>query len=82
MCTSIAEPTRTDKPRAYFGQLNGASGIITKVNGHIIFLETETNAVTTITAANAMQLLILDAVDHWVEQFYADIQAARLARVA
>jgi hypothetical protein len=70
----------TTKHHAYFAQLNGTPGILTKVDGFVIFLNTETNAVTTITPANAMQVLTLDAVDHWVEQYYADIQAARLEK--
>jgi hypothetical protein len=70
--------TTTTKHHAYFAQFNGTPGILTKVGDFIIFLDTETNAVTTITPANAMQVLTLDAVDHWVEQYYADIQAARL----
>ena len=76
----IATPTM--KHHAYFAQLNGTPGILTKVEDFIIFLNTETNAVTTITPANAMQVLTLNAVDHWVEQFYADMQAARLAHAA
>ena len=74
--------TTTQHNTAFFAQFEGTPGILTKVEGCIIFLDTETNAVTTITPANVHRLLTLDAVEHWVEQYYADMQAARLAQRA
>ena len=68
----------TQHNTAFFAQFGGTPGILTKVEGCIIFLDTETNTVTTMTPANVHRLLTLDAVEHWVEQYYADVQAARL----
>ena len=82
MTDIMTETAPTRKTKAFFAQYQEIPGIVTQVDGHLIFLDTETNAVTPITPANAMQVLILDAVEHWVEQYYADLQAARLERTA
>ena len=74
--------TATQHNTAFFAQFGDIPGILTNVEGSIIFLDPETNTVTTITPANVHRLLTLDAVEHWVEQYYADVQAARLQQAA
>ena len=74
--------TATQHNTTFFAQFDGTPGILTKVEGSLLFLDPETNTVTTMTPANVHRLLILDAVKHWVEQYYADMQAARLQQAA
>lgn len=71
---------QTDKPKAYFAQFDGASGILTRPGTDVLFFDTETRQYTTITRANAHLLLPLQAVGEWMAVYYEDVARAREER--
>ena len=80
MMTTIANAAATRKPQAYFAQLDGVSGIITKPGDAVLFFDPATETVTPITPANTAQLLVLRNVEEWMTDYYADLRANVIAR--
>ena len=67
--------------KAFYAQLHGLSGVITKPATHVLFLENESGAVVTITPADAPHLVVLGEVSDATAQYVTDMAAGRAAVV-
>ena len=79
---TVAAPTTNRKPTAYYAQLHGLSGVITKPAAAVLFLEPESGAVVTITTADEAHLVVLGAVAESMQQYVTDMTAGGYAAVA
>ena len=80
---TLANPSTPGKPaRAFYAQLHGLTGVITKPADHILFLENESSAVVTVTEADAPQLVVLGEVASSMLQYIADMTAGGYAAIA
>ena len=68
--------------KAFFAQLDGVAGILTKPGDEVLFFNTEMRQYVTVTTANAMRVIVLDEVGHFMAQYYADRAAAHEERLA
>ena len=73
--TTVATPTKTRKPTAYFAQYNGVSGILSKPGAHVLFFDPETYEVIPMTEPNPPGLVVLRDVEGWMSDYYADLRA-------
>ena len=74
--------TTTVPQRAYYAQLHGLSGVITKPAEQVLFLEPASGAVVTITAADQSHLVVLGEVGESMAQYVTDMAAGGYAKVA
>lgn len=65
----------TTQPKAFFAQLAGEPGVLLRPGATVIFLNEATHAVTPITPANAMQVIVLREVAAHLADVYADTLA-------
>ena len=79
---TVADPTPSRKPRAFYTTLHGLSGVITKPGDQVLFLEHESAAVVTITQADAPHLVVLGEVETAMAQFLDDMASGGYAAVA
>ena len=80
---TVPEISPTRKPvKAFYAQLHGLSGVITKPAEHVLFLEPESGAVVTVTEADYPALTVLGAVASSMQQYIADMAAGGLAKIA
>jgi hypothetical protein len=70
------------KPTAYYAQLHGLSGVITKPAAAVLFLEPESGAVVTVTQADAPHLVVLGEVGASMAQYLDDMARGSAARIA
>lgn len=70
MVASVAQTS--NKPQAFFVQLGAQHGILTKPGRQVIFVDADTHAVTPITPANALQVIVLRDVAAHLADGYAD----------
>ena len=76
----MASPTVAHK--AFYAQLHGLSGVITRPGAHVLFLEHESGAVVTVTEADYPHLVVLGAVAESMDQYIADMTAGGYAAIA
>jgi hypothetical protein len=80
---NVAEiPTSRKAATAFYAQLHGLSGIITKPADHVLFLDPESGAVVTITFADTPHLLVLGEVASSIAQYIADMARGGYAAIA
>jgi hypothetical protein len=87
---TVTEIPTSRKPTAFYAQLHGLSGVITKPGDAVLFLEHESGAVVTVTQADAPHLMVLGEVTSSMQQYiddmarggYAAIACSRLQEVA
>jgi hypothetical protein len=60
---SLTETTPQRKPTAFYAQLHGLSGVLTKPADAVLFLEPESGAVVTVTDADQPHLVVLGPVE-------------------
>jgi hypothetical protein len=68
--------------RAFYAQLHGLSGVITRPAQAVLFLEPESGAVVTLTDADQPHLVVLGAVETAMAQYVTDMTAGGYAAVA
>ena len=78
---TVATSSTTRKPVAFYAQLHGLSGVITRPADAVLFLEHESGAVVTITQADAPHLVVLGAVEDAMAQYIADMAAGGYAAI-
>jgi hypothetical protein len=76
----MASPTVAHK--AFYAQLHGLSGVITRPADHVLFLEHESGAVVTVTETDYPHLVVLGAVAESMDQYIADMTAGGYAAIA
>jgi hypothetical protein len=79
---TVADPTPSRKPTAFYAQLHGLSGVLTKPTDHVLFLEHESCAVVTVTQADAPHLVVLGEVETAMAQWIDDQACGGYAAVA
>ena len=79
---TVADPTPARKPRAFYAQLHGLSGVLTRPADAVFFLEPESGAVVTITEADEAELVVLAEVETAMAQYVTDMAAGGYAAVA
>ena len=79
---TVAASAPSRKPRAFYATLHGLSGVITKPGDNVLFLDTESSAVVTITQADAPHLVVLGAVETAMTQYVADMARGGYAKIA
>jgi len=80
---TLANSTPSRKPaKAFYAQLHGLSGVITRPADHVLFLEHESGAVVTVTQADAPHLVVLGEVAEAMQQYIADMAAGGYAAIA
>jgi hypothetical protein len=77
----VTDTPTTRKPRAFYAQLHGLSGVITRSAAHVLFLEPESSAVVTLTPADTAALVVLGEVAASTAQYLVDMAAGRAAVV-
>jgi hypothetical protein len=78
---TVADPTTLSKPRAYYAQFHGLAGVITKPTTAVLFLESASGAVVTLTVADEPHLVVLGEVEAATAQYVQDMAAGRAAVV-
>jgi len=78
---TVLETTPTRKPRAFYTQFHGLSGVITRSAAHVLFLEPESSAVVTLTPADTAALVVLGEVATATAQYLRDLAGGRAAVV-
>ena len=81
MATVMEIPTPR-KPRAFYAQFHGLSGVLTRPAAAVLFLEPESGAVVTLTYADSAELVVLGAVEDAMAQYVTDMAAGGYAAVA
>jgi hypothetical protein len=80
---TVPEISPTRKPaKAFYAQLHGLSGAITKPADHVLFLEPESGAMVTVTEADSPALTVLGEVASSMQQYITDMAAGGSAKVA
>ena len=79
---SVTDSIPSRKPAAFYAQLHGLSGVITKPGDAVLFLEHESGAVVTITQADAPHLVVLGEVETAMAQSLDDMASGGYAAVA
>jgi hypothetical protein len=80
---TVHEISPTRKPaKAYYAQLHGLSGVLTKPPDHVLFLEPESGAVVTVTEADYPALTVLGEVASRMQQYIADMAVGGYAAIA
>jgi len=77
----VTDTPTTRKPRAFYAQLHGLSGVITRSAAHVLFLEPESSAVVTLTPAATAALVVLGEVETATAQYLRDLTGGRAAVV-
>jgi hypothetical protein len=67
--------------KAFYAQLHGLSGVITKPADAVLFLEQGSGAVVTITPTDTPHLVVLGAVEAATAQYVQDMAHGRAAVV-
>jgi hypothetical protein len=78
---TVPETTAPRKPRAFYAQFHGLSGVITRPAGQVLFLEPESGAVVTLNQADAPHLVVLGEVAASMAQHLTDLAAGGYAAV-
>jgi hypothetical protein len=76
---TVAVPTTPRKLRAFYAQLHGLSGVITRPAAAVLFLESESGAVVTLTVADEPHLVVLGEVASSTAQYLDDMARGRAA---
>lgn len=79
---TVTDTSSPRKPTAFYAQLHGLSGVITRPADHVLFLEHESGAVVTITQADAPHLVVLGEVESTMAQYITDMAAGGYAKIA
>ena len=66
---TVANPTPSRNPQAFYATLHGLSGVITTPADAVLFLDPESGAVVTITPADTPHLTVLGAVASSTAQY-------------
>ena len=72
---------QTVAQKAFFAQLHGLSGVITRPADAVLFLEPDSGAVVTITPADQPHLVVLGEVGEAMAQYVTDMAAGGYAAV-
>ena len=75
-------PTSRKPVKAFYAQLHGLSGVITKPAAHVLLLDPESGAVVTVTPADTPHLLVLGEVASSTAQYLTDMAAGGYAHSA
>jgi hypothetical protein len=79
---TVPEISPTRKPaKAFYAQLHGLSGVLTKPADHVLFLEPESGAVVTVTEADYPALTVLGEVASSMQQYIADMATGGAPRI-
>jgi hypothetical protein len=78
---TVADPTASRKPTAFYATFHGLSGVLTKPADAVLFLEHESGAVVTITQADAPHLVVLGEVESSMQQYIADMVRGGATRI-
>jgi len=76
---SMTQTPTSRKPRAFYAQFHGLSGVITKPAAAVLFLEPESGAVVTLSTADTADLVVLGEVASSTAQYLTDMAAGRAA---
>jgi hypothetical protein len=68
--------------KAFYAQLHGLAGVLTKPAAHVLFLDTTSGAVVTLTPADEPHVVVLGEVETAMAQYVADLTAGGYAKVA
>jgi hypothetical protein len=80
---TVPEIPISRKPaKAFYAQLHGLSGVLTKPADAVLFLEHESGAVGTISQADAPDLVVLGAVAPSMAQYIDDMARGGYAKIA
>jgi hypothetical protein len=79
---TVAEIFPSRNPKAFYAQLHGLSGVLTKPADRVLFLEPESGAVVTVTEADYPALTVLGEVAPAMAQYVADMAAGGYAAIA
>ena len=79
---TVANPTPSRNPKAFYATLHGLSGVITTPADAVLFLDPESDAVVTITPADTPHLTVLGAVASNTAQYLTDMAAGGYAALA
>jgi len=69
-------------PTAFYAQLHGLAGVLTKPAAHVLFLERESGAVVTVTTADYPHLVVLGEVASSMTQYVSDMANGGYAAIA
>jgi len=81
MQTVTDTQTTRKAPTAFYAQLHGLPGVITKPADAVLFLEPASGAVVTITPADTAALVVLGEVETATAQYLRDLTGGRAAVV-
>jgi len=79
---TVPETTAPRKPQAFYATLHGLAGVITRPADAVLFLEAESGAVVTLTAADVPHLVVLGEVPASMAQSVEDMARGGYAAVA
>ena len=79
---TVTEISPSRKPTAFYAQLHGLAGVITKPDDVVLFLDYESGAVVTVTQADAPHLVVLGEVESATAQWVSDMARGGYAAVA
>lgn len=72
---TVTDSASTRKRTTFHAQFHGLSGVITKPGDAVLFLEHESGAVVTLTAADEPHVVVLGDVAEAMQQYVADMAA-------
>ena len=78
---TVADPTASRKPTAFYATLHGLPGVITKPGDHVLFFEHESGAVVIMTPADASHLVVLGEVASSMQQYIGDMARGGYAAI-
>jgi hypothetical protein len=79
---SMTQTPTLSKPRAFYAQFHGLSGVITRPATAVLFLEPESGAVVTLSTADTADLVVLGEVESAMAQYCDDMARGGAAAVA
>ena len=79
---TVPNATTQRKPRAFYAQYLGLSGVITRPAAAVLFLEPASGAVVTLTDADSAELVVLGSVEEAMAQYCEDMARGGYAAVA
>ena len=79
---TVLETTTTRKAQAFYATLYDVAGVITKPSSNVLFLDTTSGAVITLTPADSADVVVLGAVEEAMAQWIADQTRGGAAKIA
>jgi hypothetical protein len=79
---TVTDSTTPRKPQAYYATLHGLSGVLTRPADHVLFLESESGAVVTVTDGDMPHVVVLGEVAEAMAQYCEDLARGGYAAIA